>query len=761
VDTKDILTLLFGSGIVVVVFTAVARAIILLIRRHAANQKRVDTNPFQIIPPHSDVACLILGGSDDNPFTSRNIPYQTRITGRNIRRELESGLEDSPWLLILAHTGVGKTREAINLLQTLNQEGWTILNLTREGWLDTPAHLPKGVPDRKLVFFLDDLNRKCYASRVEQSPRAGEVLQPLTVPLQDRLRRALEAYTKLCGGMGEIRVVATARDEMLSDAENEPSPWEMLQFDKYAGFWKRFKQYRLPPPDASASAKAFVDTADRAGVNLAAEPTQLARRNDGTFANIIQNLESAHVEQTALTLENFRDTLKGTWQKRYQAASRKHPAAHYVYDAVELLRHLDIDLKSFIVEPTARLIAGGNRLQRWSRRWQIRAALRYLQSAETILAPSDGQIEAKGTRVDSSQYLLPLSSLMCKLADRHGVVLWAPVFNLANALYDAHHFTESAELFERAIRFNPNYAGAYNNRGSTYGNLMNYDAALADFTRALELAPNHAGAYSNRGNAYHNLKDYDAALADFTRALELDPNLAQAYNNCGNTYHNLKNYDAALADYTRALELDPNYAEAYYNRGVTYGGDLKDYPAALIEFTRALELNPNHARAYNNRGTTYAEQKNYDAALADFTRALELDPNHAGAYSNRGSIYVEQKNYDAALADFTRALELDPNLAQAYNNRGTTYAERKNYDPALADYAQAMKLDPSDDFPVYNSACAYGLQGNVEQGCLWLRKAIAISDENFGAAQTDPDFDAIRDTPEFQALMQEFGNKSE
>jgi tetratricopeptide (TPR) repeat protein len=219
-----------------------------------------------------------------------------------------------------------------------------------------------------------------------------------------------------------------------------------------------------------------------------------------------------------------------------------------------------------------------------------------------------------------------------------------------------------------------------------------------------------------------------------------------------------KNLTTAIADFSHTLEFDPNDAHAYNNRGTTYD-TLKNYAAALADYTRAIELDPNYAQAFSNRGNTYHQQKAYAAALADYTRAIELDPNLAQAFSNRGLTYHQQKAYAAALADYTRAIELDPNDAQIYNNRGVAFAYSEDHRSALADYAQAMKLDPSNDSPVYNTACAYALQNEVTQACVWLRKAIVMSDKYIGMAQTDTDFDAIRDTPEFQALMQEFGNK--
>jgi len=56
--------------------------------------------------------------------------------------------------------------------------------------------------------------------------------------------------------------------------------------------------------------------------------------------------------------------------------------------------------------------------------------------------------------------------------------------------------------YNQAIKFQPNYADAYNNRGVAYNNKGLYDAAIADYTQALRIDPNYAAAYYNRGIAY-------------------------------------------------------------------------------------------------------------------------------------------------------------------------------------------------------------------------------------------------------------------
>ena len=78
-------------------------------------------------------------------------------------------------------------------------------------------------------------------------------------------------------------------------------------------------------------------------------------------------------------------------------------------------------------------------------------------------------------------------------------------------------------------------------------------------------------AYNNRGTAYGELGNYQQAIKDFTKAIELNPQYAMAYYNRGLTYgRNLGNYQQAIKDYTKAIQLNPQDAMAYYKRGLAY-----------------------------------------------------------------------------------------------------------------------------------------------------------------------------------------------
>ena len=121
--------------------------------------------------------------------------------------------------------------------------------------------------------------------------------------------------------------------------------------------------------------------------------------------------------------------------------------------------------------------------------------------------------------------------------------------------------------FSEAIRLDPNYAMAFNNRGVAHVNKGDNDRAIADYTEAIRLDPKYALAFLNRGIAFGKKGDIDRAITDFTEAIRLDPNNSQALNNRGFAYASKGDNDRAIADYNEAIRLNPQYAAAFCNRG--------------------------------------------------------------------------------------------------------------------------------------------------------------------------------------------------
>jgi hypothetical protein len=128
------------------------------IERWWKNRVRVDVKIFDVIADANALLPKLYATENDNsPLADHNIKYQPRDPQRDMQAELKAALNRSRYLLITAPTGVGKTREAGMLAQTMIHEGWRVLRIQNTGWLDTPKTLPKelnGNRSRVLIFWL-------------------------------------------------------------------------------------------------------------------------------------------------------------------------------------------------------------------------------------------------------------------------------------------------------------------------------------------------------------------------------------------------------------------------------------------------------------------------------------------------------------------------------------------------------------------------------------------------------------------------------
>ena len=100
-------------------------------------------------------------------------------------------------------------------------------------------------------------------------------------------------------------------------------------------------------------------------------------------------------------------------------------------------------------------------------------------------------------------------------------------------------------------------------QGKKLSSVENADQAIDNYSKAIKIDPKFAKAYNNRGIAYVLKKKYDLAIKDFNKAIKLDPKNGKAYNNRAIVYSYQGETDKARQDLHKAQSLgtvvDPDF----------------------------------------------------------------------------------------------------------------------------------------------------------------------------------------------------------
>jgi Tfp pilus assembly protein PilF len=142
--------------------------------------------------------------------------------------------------------------------------------------------------------------------------------------------------------------------------------------------------------------------------------------------------------------------------------------------------------------------------------------------------------------------------------------LASPHYNVAVLLQRQNQLDDAEHEYRAALALSSDQAEivqSHNNLGILYLGEGKYAAAVTELSAAIAIDPNAQNSYIGRGTAEMQMMNTDAAIADFTKAAQIAPSplalfrLGQALETKG------ENRQAANA-YAAALQLAPSMAEA-------------------------------------------------------------------------------------------------------------------------------------------------------------------------------------------------------
>jgi adenylate cyclase len=276
--------------------------------------------------------------------------------------------------------------------------------------------------------------------------------------------------------------------------------------------------------------------------------------------------------------------------------------------------------------------------------------------------------------------------------------------------------------------------------------------------------------YYLRGRSYmYSMarRDYEHAIRMFEQAISVDSKYALAYAGMADAYSHLYRYaEATTENATRAnraseqaIVLDPESAEAHASRGLALLIGEK-YDAAEQEFQTAITKNPNLFDAWHYYGLACSSRGDYEKAATMYTRASEVNPADfqvpmflAQTFASLGRKQDEMRVRLGALSTLERHIKLNP-----HDTRALYFAAQDLYrvgekERAIVMAEQALKQAQDEPVVLYNLACFYCEQEDIERAIDLLERAVSLGWGDRAWMEHDSDLDPLHENPRFQALL--------
>ena len=192
-----------------------------------------------------------------------------------------------------------------------------------------------------------------------------------------------------------------------------------------------------------------------------------------------------------------------------------------------------------------------------------------------------------------------------------------------------------------------------------------YERSVKHAMRVVDLNPKNSAAWNNLGTAYHSLQQYDAAKVAWDSALELEPTRT-AYTNRGLQYYYEGQYANSAEMQLKAIELAPNdhrvwgrLAESYRAMGESEELEKGAYAKAIPLAKSRLEINDQDWRTRGMLATYYANSERGDDALKDIEEALSISKRNPEALLYAALVYNALADQEATLAALEEMVEAD------------------------------------------------------------------------------------------------------
>ncbi len=130
--------------------------------------------------------------------------------------------------------------------------------------------------------------------------------------------------------------------------------------------------------------------------------------------------------------------------------------------------------------------------------------------------------------------------------------------------YDRQEYDSAIYYYGIAIKYEPNNADLYLERGNAFLNSDELDSAILDYEKTLSIRPEYEGAVHGKGLVYYNRRQYSRAIKEGKLAVSLNPECNDARLLVGDGFYNSSQLDSAMQWYEEA------YSKGYRSAGLSH-----------------------------------------------------------------------------------------------------------------------------------------------------------------------------------------------
>ncbi|MBI9100210.1 MAG: tetratricopeptide repeat protein [Spirochaetaceae bacterium] len=341
-------------------------------------------------------------------------------------------------------------------------------------------------------------------------------------------------------------------------------------------------------------------------------------------------------------------------------------------------------------------------------------------------------------------------------------------------LYYDGQYSESVNVFERALFLNPDYTEAYFNLAVVYSVLDKPKKAVESYEKAILRNPQLPVAYCNMGIELEKLNRNEEAVEAFNKAIELKPDYPKAYQYMGSDLRKLERKEEAVQTYNKMgdtllrMGREEEAIEAYNNMAldlIKLGLEEKDEDlGSTTEPDLDLEglgKEQENLKIYYNQGNEFSKCGRYDEAIEAYNHILKIKPDDMEACFCKAKTLVKIGKDEEAVEVFKFSINQNPDSVRAHYFMGKVLMRMGSEADAVEAFNRVIELKPDYPETYHKLACFYAKHHNFDEMLSYLRSYLELAIEGTEEhVEKDDTFEHFREDPRFQELMTEFKSYS-